>query len=193
MIDFARLRIISPMMMYSDSGRAMPDKPTWCGHLEEISRRLLQLPEAWVDRATLEDALGVGRRRAQQILAPCVSRQVGSNGLADRAAVLAHLQRLAAGEAVHYERRRRVQLAERLAAFERERVERPEVLVEAPASIVKRELEDLPEGVSVERGRITVRFETATEALEKLLALAMAIGNDRRGFEGLATGSDEGA
>jgi hypothetical protein len=193
MIDFALPRIISPTMVYSDRGRTMPDKPTWCGHLEEISRRLLQLPDAWVDRATLEDSLGVGRRRAQQILAPCVSRRIGSNGLADRAAVIAHLQRLAAGEAAHYERRRRVLLAERLAILDRERIERPKVLVEAPGSIMKRELDDLPEGVFVERGRITVRFETATEALEKLLALAMAIGNDRHRFESLATGSDGGA
>lgn len=170
----------------------MPDKPTWCGHLEEISRRLFQLPDAWVDRATLEGLLGIGRRRAQQILAPCVGRQIGANGLADRAAVLAHLQRLVAGDSAHYERRRRQRLAERLADLDRARAETPQVLVEASVSIVKQELDDLPEGVSIERGRITVQFGTATEALEKLLALAMAIGNDRRRFESLATGSDDG-
>jgi hypothetical protein len=32
-----------------------------------------------------------------------------------------------------------------------------------------------------------VRFQTATEALEKLLALAMAIGNDRERFEQAVT------
>ncbi|MEP6540341.1 MAG: hypothetical protein ABJF23_33760 [Bryobacteraceae bacterium] len=44
---------------------------------------LTSLP-GWVDRATVERLFQVGGRRAQQILAPCVSLQIGSNGLADR-------------------------------------------------------------------------------------------------------------
>jgi hypothetical protein len=73
----------------------MPDKPTWIGRLDEIAEKLRALPDPWIDRACVEDVLGVGRRRAQQLLAPCVSRQVGSNGLADREALIAHLARLA--------------------------------------------------------------------------------------------------
>ena len=45
------------------------------------------------------------------------------------------------------------------------------------------ELDCLPEGVLLEPGRITVTFEQAQEALEKRLALAMAIGNDFDRFE----------
>jgi hypothetical protein len=37
--------------------------------------------------------------------------------------------------------------------------------------------------VAVGPGRITVEFGEPREALEKLLALAMAIGNDFEGFE----------
>ena len=44
-------------------------------------------------------------------------------------------------------------------------------------------LENLPEGVALERGRITVEFEEPRQALEKLLALAMAIGNNFDRFE----------
>jgi hypothetical protein len=165
----------------------MPDKPTWCGHLDEIAFQLRALPDRWVDRAIIEELLQVGRRRAQQILAPCVSRQVGVNGMADREAVIAHLQRLVLGEAAHYERQRRQRLGEQLEKLRRARLEQPQVLVEAPVSIINQGWAGLPTGVSVTRGKITVQFETSVEALEKLLALAMAIGNDQDRFERLAT------
>jgi hypothetical protein len=67
----------------------VPDKPLWLGHLDEILLDLAALPQPWVDRATVERVLGVGRRRAQQILAPCVSSQIGANGLADRDRLIA--------------------------------------------------------------------------------------------------------
>jgi hypothetical protein len=168
----------------------MPDKPIWCGRLEEIAQNLRDLPDAWVDRPMLEQALGIGRRRAQQILGPCVSRQIGKSGLARREAVLDHLRRLATGEEAHYERRRQRRLGEHLEKLREDLLRRPRVLVEAPAAILGQRFEGLPEGVAVVPGQITVRFESATEALEKLLALAMAIGNDRERFERLATGGE---
>lgn len=165
----------------------MPDKPAWCGHLNDIVRRLREMPDPWVDRSTVEELLGVGRRRAQQILAPCVSRWIGANGVADGETVIAHLQRLAAGELVHYEHQRRLRFVERMDALYRER--RARVFVEAPVSVVNQELESLPEGVTITPGVLTVRFETSREALEKLLALAMAIGNDQVLFDRLAMGA----
>jgi hypothetical protein len=164
----------------------MPDKPTWCGRLDEIVAELRTGPYPWVDRARIEELLGVGPRRAQQILAPCVSRHIGASGLADREAVIARLGRLAAGEAVHYERQRRDRLAAQLEAIRRER--RETVMVAAPARVVNQEFADLPRGVSIEPGEIRIRFGSPTDALQKLLALAMAIRNDEPLFERLATG-----
>jgi hypothetical protein len=100
----------------------MPDKPTWCGFLDEIAERLGGLPDPWIDRALLEELLGGGPRRAQQILAPCVTRKVGVNGMAHRDAVIAQLQRLASGQSAHYEQQRR-RLAEHLDALDAERAE----------------------------------------------------------------------
>ena len=165
----------------------MPDRPTWCGQIDAVVQRLRELPDPWVDRSHLQELLGVGCRRAQQILAPCVVRQVGVNGLADRETVIAHLRRLAAGESVHYEQRRRRRLAERLDALHQER--RQTVMVAAPTAIVNQEFADLPDGVSVTPGQIQVKFESVTDALQKLLALAMAIRNDELLFEKLATGA----
>jgi hypothetical protein len=165
----------------------MPDRPTWSGHLEEIVARLRELPDPWVDRAQIQDLLGVGPRRAQQILAPCVVRQVGANGMAERETVIAHLRRLATGEAAEYEQRRRHRLAERLDVLHEER--QKTVLVAAPTALINQEFRNLPEGVSVTPGRIAVTFGSVPDALQKLLALAMAIRNDELLFERLATGS----
>jgi hypothetical protein len=59
------------------------------------------------------------------------------------------------------------------------------LLVEAPVEVLTRELTDLPAGVRLEQGRITVDFDEPRQALEKLLALAMAISNDLAHFERL--------
>jgi hypothetical protein len=64
-----------------------------------------------------------------------------------------------------------------------ERIEQPQLLVDAPVQIVNQEFDDLPAGVRLEPGRITIAFDQPQQALEKLLALAMAITNDFDRFE----------
>lgn len=168
--------------------KVMPDKPTWCGHLKEAIAELRALPYPWVDRPTLERILRVGRRRAQQILQPCVRQQVGTNGVADREELIAHLRQLAHGEFADYERRRRERFAHTIQNLNRAWTEQTRTWVEAPPAIVSQELANLPPGVSLESGKLTVQFSTAVEALEKLLAIAMAAGNDLDGFELLVQG-----
>src|SRR4051794_16609341 len=161
----------------------MPAKPTWYRNLPQILEELRRLPRPWVDRATIEFLLGVSRRRAQQIMAPCITDRVGTNGLADRETFIAHLQQIAAGEEAIYEVRRRGKVASIIDQLRRDRVERPQLLVEAPTAVVNQEFANLPAGVRLEPGRITVEFGNPQQGLEKLLALAMAISNDFDRFE----------
>jgi hypothetical protein len=163
----------------------VPAKPSWYSKLDDVIRELELLPRPFVDRATLEFLLGVGRRRAQQILAPCITDRVGTNGLADRDALIAHLRRVAEGDDGYYERRRRRNVAEILAKLQKDRLERPQLLVEAPVQVLTQEFVNLPAGVDLEPGRISLTFDQPQEALEKLLALAlaMAISNDFERFE----------
>jgi hypothetical protein len=163
----------------------MPDKPTWCGHLDVVVEELRALPYPLVDRQTVERLLHVRRRRAQQILQPCVRQQIGANGLADREELIAHLRSLASGDSIYYESRRRQRLARTLSSLNQAWTERTQTFVEAPTMIVNQELADLPAGVLLRPGEIVVRFSTPVEALEKLLAVAMAAGNDLDGFERL--------
>jgi hypothetical protein len=161
----------------------VPAKPLWYSRIPAVIQALEALPRPFIDRATVESLLGVGRRRAQQILAPCVTDRVGSNGLADRDALIAQLRHLAQSESSHYEQRRRRKVATKLAELERELRERPRLLVEAPTQVLSQEFANLPPGVCLGPGRIIIEFAYPQQALEKLLALAMAIGNDFDNFE----------
>ena len=168
----------------------MPDKPLWYAYLDRVIGQLESLPQPWVDRATLESILGVGRRRAQQILRPLVRHTVGKNGLADRDELIRHLRRVAAGEPAYYEKRRRMRFESLFAEMQRRAREQPRVLVEASAAIERQQLEHLPDGVRLSPGRIVIEdFETAAGAQEKLLALAMAMGNDPLGFKASVEGT----
>ena len=153
----------------------MPAKPIWYGRLDDIIAQLNELPWPWIDRATLQSLLKVGRRRAQQILQPCVSQQIGASGVATREVLIAHLQHLAAGDYAQYERKRRQRLAAALA--------QPSVLVAAPITVLNQQFVNLPEGVVMSAGSISITFTSPVEALQRLLALAMAIGNDFAEFE----------
>ena len=166
----------------------MPDKPIWYAGLEAAIGQLEALPFPWVDRSTIESVLGVGRRRAQQILQPLVRKSVGKSGLADREEVIGHLRRLASGDTAGYESQRRVRLQGILEGLRQEAMERPRVLVEAPTAVVNQELESLPAGIHLSPGRIVLEgFRTPDEAKQKLLALIMAMGNDPEGFDARIT------
>jgi hypothetical protein len=52
--------------------------------------------------------------------------------------------------------------------------------------VLNQELAHLPDGVSVSPGAISITFSSPNEALQRLLALAMAIGNDFHEFERMA-------
>ena len=165
----------------------MPIKPAWYGKIDDVVTKLRSLPVEWVDRATVESLLGVGRRRAQQILLPCISYRVGVSGLADREALIVRLQSMA--DEGFYETNRRRKVARLVDSLRKDRIARPRVMVEAPISVLNQRFANLPDGVIVGPGRIVVNFENGRQALEKLLALAMAIGNDFATFEESVQGS----
>lgn len=123
----------------------------------------------------VQSLLGVGPRRAQQILRFCVVRRIGTSLVADRDDLIAFLKELASGDTAYYEKRRRQKLAQTLS--------QPAVLVEAPVTVQQQEFANLPEGVALSPGNISIAFSSPSEALQRLLALAMAIGNDFNEFE----------
>ena len=155
--------------------------------LPEAIRQLEAASDPWVDRPALETPLGVGRRRAQQLLSALARRRVGTSLVASSADVVAYLKRIAAGEGAYYDGRRSEQLWTQLAETRREWIRRPPVLVEVPNAQARRveslDFDGLPDGVELAPGSITVRFREPDEALSELMALAVAIGQNRQAFE----------
>jgi hypothetical protein len=127
----------------------VPKKPVWYRNLPSIIEELREHPHPYVDRSTLETVLGVGRRRAQQILAP-LSERVGAASVADREAGIRRLEQIAASEEGFYEMQRRRKVARVVEGLRRDRLERPQLVVEAPTTVVNQEFENLPAGVRVE-------------------------------------------
>ena len=133
----------------------MPAKPIWYTRLDTAIEQLEALPSPWVDRAALEWTLGVGRRRAQQILEPLVRQTIGKNGLADREEVIRHLRALAAGEAVSFEIERRDRLHSILNQLHPRMKGEPTRFSSKPRPPSRTwEFEALPPGVHLSPGRI---------------------------------------
>jgi len=107
--------------------------------------------------------------------------------VATSADLIAHLKRIAGGEEAYYEERRRKQLSGHLAQAREEWVRQPPVWVEVSHAQMRRveihDFDGLPEGVELGPGTITVRFGQPDEALQKLMALAMAISQNRQAFD----------
>jgi len=156
----------------------MPDKPLWYSRLAEIHAELHRWPSPWVDRPAVEALLGVGRRRAQQILAAAGAVAAGRTALVTPAQLAAHLSRAPAAS-VEREKARVRRFARQLVSWEA----RPRrLMVAAPAAVERTGLGSLPAGIQLGPGRIEITFMNAREAGEKLLALAMAAANDPDGF-----------
>ena len=60
--------------------------------------------------------------------------------------------------------------------------------MKVPTEVLDGKLASLPEGVSVSRDRIEVRFSSAKEAVGRLYSLAQALVNDYERFEALVDG-----
>jgi hypothetical protein len=165
----------------------MPDKPLWLTCVPDAIRELENDSDPWVSRARLESLLRIGKRRAQQLLTSVASRRVGTSLLAHRDDLIPLLTRMATGEQGYYDERRRKQLWTELSRARQQWLKQAPVLVEVPNAALRRvevhDFDGLPEGVELAPGSISVRFSTPDEALEKLLALAMAVSQNRPAFE----------
>jgi hypothetical protein len=156
----------------------MPARPSYFHRLNEGLEIFRGLERELIDRRTLQEALGVSKTVAWRILRQSGATDGPGNTLVcRRGELIAALERLQKTSRFEWEIRRRQKFAEALA------IRQPKLLVEAPVEVLAQEFENLPAGVRLAPGSITIAFAEPREALEKLLALAMAISNDFAGFE----------
>ena len=160
----------------------MPAKPRWLLAIPDAIRQLETLDRDLLTRRDLERLFGVSKVRAAALMTAFGAGRTGHLLTLPRAALLRQLRRLAAfrGEET---RRARVVTAIRQARLTGIRAAVPREAREA-------RLSGLPAGVSVEPGRIEVRFSGAKDAVERLFALAQALTNDYERFEELVEGGE---
>jgi hypothetical protein len=118
--------------------------------------------------------------------------KVGNAHMCGREEVLRYLRVVAADE-LEAETAQRRKVAGTLARLDREHREEPPLLV-APVpkavarEIVRRGLDDLPEGISFRPGEIVVRFADGVEAIERFKQLLIVIASNEQAFLDRASG-----
>ena len=155
----------------------MPAQPRWLLAIPDAIRQLEQLDRDLLIRRDLERLFGVSKVRATQLMTTFGAGRTGHLLTLPRAALLRQLRRPRTRAAVRGEATRRARVV-------------TAIRVAVPREALEARLSGLPDGVSVEPGRIEVRFRGAQDAVGRLFALAQALTHDYERFEALVEGGD---
>ena len=158
----------------------MPAKPRWLLAIPDAISQLEKLDRQLLTRRDIERLFGVGKVRAAALMKTFGAELVGNQRTLPRTKLLQQLKKHRGRAAFRGEEERRARLVAELL-----QARLTGVRFKVPAETMSAQLANLPEGVSVARGRIEVRFDGAENALERLFALAQALGNDYVRFEEL--------
>ena len=158
----------------------MPAPPRWLLAVPDAIRQLETLDREVLTRRDVEQLFGVSRARAATLMQTFGAELTGNQRTLPRTQLLRQLRRHRTRAAFRGEatRRDRVVTAIRQARL-------TGIRVAVPSEALEARLSGLPDGVSVEPGRIEVRFRGAQDAVGRLFALAQALTNDYEQFEAL--------
>ena len=175
------------MPIEGSSGSAVPATPRWLLAIPDAIRQLEALDREVLTRRDLEALFGVARARAATLMRDFGAELTGNQRTLPRAQLLRQLRKHRARAAFRGEatRRDRVVTAIRQARL-------TGIRVAVPSEVLEARLAGLPAGVSVEPGRIEVRFSGAQDAVGRLFALAQALTHDYERFEALVGRGDAG-
>ena len=158
----------------------MPATPRWLLAIPDAIRQLDALDRDLLTRRDLEQLFGVSRARAATLMQTFGAEMTGYQRTLPRTKLLRQLRTHRARGAFRGEAARRERLLTELRT-----ARLTGIRVAVPVEALEGRLASLPEGVSVEPGRIEVRFSGAQEAVGRLFALAQALTHDYEQFEAL--------
>ena len=158
----------------------MPAKPRWLLSIPDAISQLEQLDRTLLTRRDIEHLFGVSKVRAAALMKTFGAEMTGNLRTLPRTKLLRQLKKHRQRGAFRGEEERRARLVAEL-----QKARLTGVRFKVPAETMSAQLANLPEGVSVARGRIEVRFDGAEDALARLYSLAQALGNDYERFEAL--------
>ena len=158
----------------------MPAKPRWLLAIPDAIRQLEALDRELLTRRDVEQLFGVSRARAATLMQTFGAELTGNQRTLPRAQLLGQLRKHRARAAFRGEAERRERLQTELHT-----ARLTGIRVAVPVAALAGRLASLPEGVSIARDRIEVRFCGAQEAVARLYALAQVLTNDYERFETL--------
>ena len=164
----------------------MPAKPRWLLAIPDAISQLEELDRPLLTRRDVERLFGVSKARAATLMQAFGAELTGNQRTLPRTKLLRQLRKHRARAAFRGEEERRTRLVAEL-----RKARLTGIRVKLPAETLSGKLTNLPDGVSVERDRIEVRFDGAKDAVVRLYALAQALVNDYERFEALVDGRGE--
>ncbi len=159
----------------------MPAPSQWLQRLPEIIDALKVLAAPVIDRALIETLFSLKRRQAIDLCHRFGGFQAGRTFLVDRVRLIAELERMRQDHGFEVELHRRERLSQMVVEARRLRAGAHVVLPVRPAAL-ECHMADLPAGVRLEAGCLTVWFDKPEELLAKLFELAKAAHNDYEAF-----------
>ena len=166
----------------------MPATPRWLLAIPDAIQQLEALDRDLLTRRDVEQLFGVSRARAATLMQTFGATLTGHQRTLPRTQLLRQLRRHRTRAAFRGEATRRARV---VTAIRQARL--TGIRVAVPSEALEARLSGLPAGVSVEPGRIEVRFSGAQEAVARLFALAQALTHDYEQFEALVDGATPGA
>ena len=159
----------------------MPAPPRWLLAVPDAIRQLEAMDRDLLTRRDVERLFGVSRARAAaQLMRTFGAELVGASRVLRRTELLRQLRKYRQRAAFRGEEERRTRLVAEL-----RQARLTGIRVAVPIEALEARLAGLPDGVSVEPGRIEVRFRGAKDAVGRLFALAQALTHDYEQFEAL--------
>jgi hypothetical protein len=126
-----------------------------------------------VDRAGLEKLLQISRRAAIRLMHRFGGYQAGRTFLIGRDDLLGQLEAIRDGDNYQGETRRRERLDQAL---------RKRIVIHTTSTIEGRGFLNLPLGVTLERKRLEIRFESTEDLLQQLFEFSQIISDDYDSF-----------
>jgi hypothetical protein len=161
----------------------MPARPRWHSKLDDIRQSLTDMDVPVIDRPTIEQLFGVGRRQANNLIRIHHGYQVGTSKVVARDKLLAGLEKMGAHRGVATaETTRKSRLIEALEAIQRR--PRPRRIVLPPPPPPRPASTSLPPGFTVSApGELRLQFSTPEELLGRIQSLLEAAVKDFASFE----------
>jgi len=149
--------------------------------IPEIVDALSAMETPVVDRSVCEKLFGLRRRRTRDLMRHFAGYRCGNAMLVDRLALIHALKQISESPDAVEERERQQKLAAELDRLQRHHAA-ARVRIPVSADTQDRTVQDLPAGVRLEAGRLTIEFNGALQLLSYLYEISQTASNDYDSF-----------